>query len=286
MSPIVRDGYLPGVPCWVDTGQPDPGAAASFYGELFGWRFADRVPAGSPGRYLVGRLDGHDVAGIGPELRGVPTTPAWDTYVSVTGADETAARVREAGGSVLAAPLDVGDGGRMAVCADPAGARFRLWEPRGFIGAQVANDAGTWNWSTLATGDVERAAAFYAAVFGWEATPMDLGQGEVVLCRVPGYGEFLQRFDPGIRSRHASGGLWAGFSDAVAWITPAAGPGEPARWDVTFAVADADASARRAAELGARVVRPPVTAGVTRIAVLADPQGAVFTVSRYLPGSA
>jgi predicted enzyme related to lactoylglutathione lyase len=282
---MVRDAYPPGVPCWVDTGQSDPAAAAGFYGDLFGWRFADRMPAGSPGRYLVGRLDAHDVAGIGsgPDA-GIPATPTWDTYVSVASADETAARVREAGGTVLVAPFDVLDVGRMAECADPAGASFRLWEPRGFTGAQVANEAGTWNWSTLATGDVERAVAFYGAVFGWEATPMDLGDGEVVLCRVPGYGEFLERFEPGIRARHASGGMWAGFSDAVAWITPAAGDGEPARWEVTFAVGDADASARRAAELGARVVRPPATIGVARVAVLADPEGAVFTVSRYQPG--
>jgi predicted enzyme related to lactoylglutathione lyase len=280
---MVRDGYPPGVPCWVDTGQPDPAAAAGFYGDLFGWRFADRMPAGSPDRYLVGRLHDHDIAGIGSEPGGAPA-PTWDTYVSVASADETAGRVRAAGGAVLAAPVDVFDHGRMAVCADPAGARFRLWEPRGFVGAQVANEAGTWNWSTLAAGDVGRAVAFYGAVFGWEATAMDLGQGEVVLCRVPGYGEFLERFEPGIRARHASGGMWAGFSDAVAWITPAAAGGEPDRWDVTFAVADADATAEHAAALGARLVRPPVTTGVTRVAVLADPRGAVFTVSRYQPG--
>ena len=145
MSPMVRDAYLPGVPCWVDTAQLDPAAAAGFYGDLFGWRFADRVPAGSPVRYLVGRLDEHDVAGIGSDPAAVPATPTWDTYVSVASADEAAARVREAGGAVLAPPFDVLDDGRMAVCADPAGAPFRLWEPRGFAGAQVANEAGTWN---------------------------------------------------------------------------------------------------------------------------------------------
>jgi predicted enzyme related to lactoylglutathione lyase len=279
---LVRDGYPPGVPCWVDTAQPDPDAAEGFYGDLFGWRFAGRMPAGAPGRYVVARRWDHGVAGIGSDPDGGPTTPTWDTYVSVASADETAARVREAGGAVLAAPLDVLDDGRMAVCADPAGARFRLWEPRGFAGAQVVNVAGSWNWSTLSTDDPDRAIAFYGAVFGWEATTLDLGQGEVVMWRVPGYAEFLERLQPDLRRRHAEGGVPAGFSDAIAWMTPAAG--ELARWDVTFAVDDADATARRAAELGGRVVRPPVTAGVTRVAVLRDPQGAVFTVSRYQPG--
>jgi uncharacterized protein len=284
VSPLVRDRYLPGVPCWVDSVQPDPEAAARFYGDLFGWRFVDRTIPGRPGRYQVGRLGDHDVAGIGTQP-GVPRTPMWDTYVSVSSADIAAARVTEAGGTVLTAPFDVLDDGRLAVCTDVAGAEFRLWEPRAFLGAQVVNVAGTWNWSMLATADVDRSVAFYKAVFGWESTRLDLGQGEVVLCRLPGYGEFLERLEPGIRGRHASGGLWEGFSDAVAWITPASSPVQPARWGVTFAVEDADASARRATDLGARMVRPPETAGVTRVAVLADPQGAVFTVSRYQPAT-
>ena len=50
---IERDGYPAGVPCWIDTSQPDPDAAASFYGSLFGWGFEDRMPHDAPGRYLV-----------------------------------------------------------------------------------------------------------------------------------------------------------------------------------------------------------------------------------------
>ena len=38
-----RDGYIAGVPCWVDTSQPDPDAAADFYGGLFGWEFEDAM---------------------------------------------------------------------------------------------------------------------------------------------------------------------------------------------------------------------------------------------------
>src|SRR3712207_7535287 len=37
-----RDGYIPGVPCWVDASEPDPQAAVDFYGGLFGWEFRDR----------------------------------------------------------------------------------------------------------------------------------------------------------------------------------------------------------------------------------------------------
>ena len=34
-----RDDYEPGVPCWIDTLQPDVDASLAFYGELFGWQY-------------------------------------------------------------------------------------------------------------------------------------------------------------------------------------------------------------------------------------------------------
>jgi predicted enzyme related to lactoylglutathione lyase len=53
---------------------------------------------------------------------------------------------------------------------------------------------------------------------------------------------------------------------------------------VTFSVADTDAVAATAAELGGRVVTPPIDAGPVRVAVLSDRQGAVFSVNTYQPG--
>src|SRR4051812_34769042 len=94
-----QDRYIPGVPCWVDTTQPDPDAAVAFYGDLFGWTFEDIMPPGAPGSYHVARLHGGDVAAIG-----APGQAAWNTYVWVTDADATAAKVREAGGRVLEEP--------------------------------------------------------------------------------------------------------------------------------------------------------------------------------------
>jgi hypothetical protein len=60
-----RDGYIPGVPCWVDTSQPDPQAAVDFYSGLFGWEFENVLPPDSPGKYFVARLRGGDVAAVG-----------------------------------------------------------------------------------------------------------------------------------------------------------------------------------------------------------------------------
>src|SRR3712207_3065337 len=110
-----QDRYIPGVPCWVDTTQPDPQAAVTFYGELFGWEFEDVMPAGSPARYFVARLGGGDVAAVA-WVEGGAAPAAWNTYVWADSAGESAAKVRDAGGTVLVEPFEVGDSGRMAVC--------------------------------------------------------------------------------------------------------------------------------------------------------------------------
>ena len=83
-----RDGYIAGVPCWVDTSQPDPDAAAEFYGGLFGWEFEDAMPAGSPGRYLIARLRGGEVAAVSSPPEGAPPQAVWNTYIWVEDADE------------------------------------------------------------------------------------------------------------------------------------------------------------------------------------------------------
>jgi uncharacterized protein len=282
---IERDGYPAGVPCWVDTAQPDAQAAAEFYGGLFGWEFEDRTPAGSPLRYLVGQLRGRDVAAVGslPEDAGGAT---WNTYVWVDDADASTATIQGAGGSVLMEPFDVSDAGRMAVFADPTGAAFCIWEAKTGRGAQVVNEPGTWNFSGLNTHDPEAAKEFYAKVFGWEANRMgDDGAGEV--WRLPGYGDSLERLDPGMRARMAEVGAPEGFDDAVAWLTPMTDdqfdPGTTPHWHVTFAVDDADGTARRAEELGGKVLVAPLDAPWVRMTELSDPQGAVFTASRFTP---
>jgi uncharacterized protein len=283
----MRDHYLPGVPCWVDTAQPDPPAAARFYGGLFGWDFDDRMPAGSPGEYLVARLHGADVAAVASPSADATDPPVWTTYIAVEQADDAAAVIRKAGGRVLVEPFDVSDTGRMAVAADPSGAVFALWEAGSFHGAQLVNAPGTWNWSDLNTRDPASSAAFYGTVFGWEAATVDLGFGAGTMWRRPGYGNDLEADDPGLRRRHEEYGAPPGFADAVGWMLPMT-PGQfpadvPPHWSVTFAVDDTDGTVARAAELGGSVVVPPFEAGPTRVAVLGDPAGAVFTVSHYQP---
>jgi predicted enzyme related to lactoylglutathione lyase len=56
-------------------------------------------------------------------------------------------------------------------------------------------------------------------------------------------------------------------------------------WSLDFWVEDADASAGRVVELGGKAVVPPYDAPGFREAVLADPQGASFSVSKLTAGA-
>ncbi len=73
-----RDGYIPGVPCWIDTSQSDPEAAVDFYSGLFGWEFEDVMPPESKGKYFIARLRGGDVAAVGSIPEGAPPMARWN----------------------------------------------------------------------------------------------------------------------------------------------------------------------------------------------------------------
>jgi predicted enzyme related to lactoylglutathione lyase len=274
-----RDGYIPGVPCWVDTSQPDPEAVLEFYSGLFGWKLENVMPPGSDGKYFIGRLRGGDVAAVGSIREGAPPMATWNTYVWVESADETASKVHDAGGSVMREPFDIPGFGRMAVFTDPEGAAFCVWLAKEHKGARIVNEHGSLNFNGLNTRDVEGAKSFYGSVFGWQTLTLARGAEMFTL---PGYGDYLERHHPDLRKRMAEAGAPEGFEDVVANITPITGdhPDTPAHWSVTFAVDDADATAAKAAELGGKVVVPPFDAPWIRMTVIGDPQGATFIASK------
>jgi predicted enzyme related to lactoylglutathione lyase len=277
-----RKSYPAGVPCWVDTMQPDPDAAKTFYGGLFGWEFDDRAPQGSTGPYYVAQLHGRDVAAVGGPLE-AGASPFWNTYTAVENADRTATRVREAGGRVVTEPIDVPGAGRMAVFTDTQGAVFSAWEAADFVGAQLVNEPGTWNFSEYNTRDPEEATRFYRAAFGWNVISFAMGDSAFTFFTLPGYGDFLAKQNPELRENIEAQGAPSGFADAVAWLIEQSGEQGPPHWTVTFAVDDADAVATRAEQLGATIVVPPFDAEPVRMTVIADPQGALFTASKYDP---
>ena len=270
-----RETYPAGVPCWVETLQPDPRASLDFYGRLLGWEFAGPgpMPGGLSGEYFVARVDGRDVAGIGslPDVEPAPVA-SWATYVRVDGVEESAERATAAGGSLLVGPLDALPAGRLAVLFDPAGAAVCLWEARARQGAQLVNEPRTWTMSSLHTTDVEGAKAFYGALFGWQPEAFGSPEAPLTLWRLPGYvGEAGQPIP----------------RDVVAVMAPA-GDGAaavPPHWNVNLRVEDADATVEQAASLGGRVLLPPLDTPGFRSAVVADPQGAAFSISQLIAGA-
>jgi predicted enzyme related to lactoylglutathione lyase len=269
--------YPSGVPSWVDVVAHELDEAKRFYAGLFDWTFTDAIPAEAPGNYLIATIGGEDVAAIAsPDSDDEAVT--WRTYIAVDDADTTAKAVDAAGGTVTLAPVDAGPGGRQAVCVDPRGAEFRLWQARKRLGAQLTNAPGTWNFSDLLTTDPHQAATFYASLFGWEVD--DVGYATMV--RRPGYGDHLAAtVDPDIRARQSDIVTPAGFEDAVAWMRLIS-EGHPERWQVTFAVADRDASAATAEGLGATVLASEDSEW-TKTATIRDPQGAELVLSQFTP---
>jgi uncharacterized protein len=276
-----RDGYIPGVPCWVDTSQPDPEAAVEFYSGLFGWEFEDVMPSSSEGKYFIARLRGGDVAAVGSIPDAAPPMAMWNTYVWVESADDTASKISDAGGAAVMEPFDVMDAGRMAVFTDPEGAAFCVWQAKEQKGAQVVNEHGSLNFNGLNTRDVEGAKSFYGSVFGWTTLALDGAE----MWTLPGYGDHLERDNPDLRKLTREAGAPEEFVDVVASINPIPDdqPDTPAHWSVTFAVDDADAVAEKASELGGKVVVPPFDAPWVRTTVLSDPQGATFIASKFVP---
>jgi len=261
-----RTEYTPGTPSWADNASADPAKAAEFYSQLFGWDTEDVMPAEADGRYFMARLRGKDVAALGSAPQeGMPAV--WNTYVTVTDVEETAEKVKDAGGTVMMEPFDVFDAGRMAVFADPSGAVFMAWKPNQMIGAYIVNEPNTLCWNELATRDVEGSREFYGKVFGWQTNDMDFAGGKYTVWYLPGVDV-------------AEGGGIGGMMEMNEQF-----PADlPPHWLVYFAVEDTDATVAKAGELGGSTVVEPFDAeGVGRIAVVSDPNGAAFAAITVTP---
>jgi predicted enzyme related to lactoylglutathione lyase len=247
----IRDTRSVGVPCKVDTFQPDPRAAMDFYGPLFGWSFDDPtpMPAGLEGDYYTACIRGRQVAGIGQAPPSSP--PTWNTHVRVDDVGEALARAKHEGGTRLAGPFGAGPDGVLAVVADATGVPFCLWQAGESDGDGLDDEPNTWAMSSLHTPDVERARAFYGAMFNWELEP------------VPN-AAFL---------------LWRRSGRVVAVVTATDGVAVPPHWSVNFAVQDPDSIARRAVALGGTILMAPMDTPGFRSAVIGDPQGGFIAVS-------
>src|ERR1700742_3693236 len=97
---VTRDTPWPdGTPCWVDLGTGDIKQALRFYSAQFGWDIAEGGP--EVGGYSLARVDGRNVAGIGPNMSQPDAPSAWSTCFAAADADAAAARITSAGGQVV-----------------------------------------------------------------------------------------------------------------------------------------------------------------------------------------
>jgi uncharacterized protein len=241
-----------GLPSWVALTTEDSAAARRFYRALLNWQEPGAADSGAMPD--VNLLRGRVVAGISAKTGTL--RQGWRMYLSVKDAEAAAKAVAAAGGKIVHAPTTLGKAGRYAVFADHSGAEFAVWQSSEFAGAAALKEPGAFVWSELITDDVKASADFYGAVFGWELTS-------------PVPSNPSQR-----REWRARGRSFAGLLPR-----PPAMPKEiPPYWDVMFAVTDPAATVEAAVRFGGKNLLPPTDTAHGRIAVFADPMGAVFSV--------
>lgn len=235
---------LEGMPYWQDLATRDTAKSTYFYSKLLGWEVSDDS-------YRVARMQGLPVAGFIPQLNDPTMTDAWVTYFLARDVDGVCADVEKRGGAVLAV-ADVSLG-RMALCADPAGAVFGLIEPAGEDQFVAAGEPGTPVWHEYVALDHGRECIdFYADLFDWEVTVSD------------GYYVATSEGAPflGLRDESDSPEM----------------QGVPGFWETYLGVDNAELAARRATELGAEVLAGPEESPFGPLVVVADATGATATL--------
>jgi len=243
--------------CWINMLTPQPAEARTFFAKLLDWTYVEM-------RGFVGhsvQVGGRNIGGLfdleGPNTpKG--TRPLIGVMVKVESADAACTKVTSLGGNAKPA-FDIMDQGRMAVCTDPNGAAFDVWEPKKLLGTDAdSTHHGAPSWFETMTTDVDRAATFYSGLFGWtpEVMPMP-GPKYTIL-------------------KHGTADV-AGMMP----IPPQMGKLRP-HWATYFTVKDADETAREAVTLGATLCVPVQDVpGIGRFCGITSPQGVTFYVITY-----
>jgi predicted enzyme related to lactoylglutathione lyase len=253
-----------GTIAWVDMQTPDLDKAKRFYGELLGWSFIGSDDTNSE-FYMTAHIRGRRVAGISRLPSQTQDRPAWTVYLATDNADDTARRIKDAGGRLLMPPMDVVEYGRTAIATDPAGANFGIWQAKERHGAQVVDEPGAMAWHEIYTHDVTKARDFYAQVFGLEQRRLD---------------------SPSLEYWTLHKGAKTAFG--VMQMTSSMPADLPAHWNTYFAVADIDAAVKKVTALGGTVMAPPFDTPYGRMSAVIDPSGAAFSAIKLAanrPGS-
>jgi uncharacterized protein len=245
--------HTPGTPCWVSLMVHGLTTTQEFYGALFGWEF--RPGPQQLGPYVRALLDGYEVAGIGqlPPDRRLPV--AWTPYLASDDVDVTAETVRLCGGTIGVGPLDAAEAGRLAIGSDPSGAVFGIWQAAEHQGTGLTGVPGTPAWNELLTFESVSVAKFYETVFGHDEEAVVSADFDYLTLQIEG--------------RPVAGIHGVGHP-----LPRDRGP----HWITYFEVADADDAVDRLVDLGGHVLSPPKDSAHGRVATVADPEGARFSL--------
>jgi uncharacterized protein len=250
-----RESAPIGAPCWSDLWTSDVEGSAKFYSELLGWEAQEPNP--EFGGYFMFTRAGVPIAGGMGGMGDMPASNTWRIYLAVRDAEASVEAARSAGAEVLSPAMAVADLGVQADFNDPTGAHFGLWQPGTFPGFTVLAEPGAPSWFELLTRDHGAAVAFYQTAFGWETENLsDTHEFRYTLLHPSGH-DFL-----------------AGIMDASSFL-PA---GTNSHWRIYWEVEDVDASVKRVSELGGSVTSEPADTPYGRMASVADPAGAEFSL--------
>ncbi|MEZ5276006.1 MAG: VOC family protein [Opitutaceae bacterium] len=239
---------------WRDLFVADIDRVRPFYESLFGWEFDASVDYGN---FQLARLDGRPVAGfvLMDEDRTRDVTTQWVPNLLVEDVDAVAARFAD-GGTVLRAPVDLPDRGRVAVVEDAEEAPVLLLETRNGTPTPPTGAPGTFFWTELWSADEAISLPFYEQTVGYRRVPTPEG------------------IDPSYRIIGVGGERQAGLV-----VIPY--DGVRPHWLSYIAVDDPSAIAERAVALGGRVLIAPDETNGRVAAVLADPGGGVFGIQQW-----
>ena len=242
---------------WTELSTTDTAAAQEFYRKVVGWSTNKFDGAGVDYTMLmVGDAPIGGVMDLPAEAKAMGARPGWVAYTEVPDVDQTIADAVELGAKVLMPAHTAPNVGRFAILADPQGAIFAVITSATAPAEENDPKPGEFSWHELVTTDAAAAIEFYDKLFGWESKG-EFDMGEKGIYRMFG------------RDRFTYGGVMK-KPEGMSW---------PSHWLHYISVENADEAAERATNAGASVLMPPMDVpGGGRIAIMTDPQGAMFAV--------
>ena len=234
---------------WFSLLSEDVNAAAAFYAELFGWEI---VPGPTGG--LMALRDGQPFAGMNSIENRIPeaSESLWLAAIAVTDPTRSVAAAKRLGGTIHQDVTELEGWGTYAVIQDPQGAPLMIVDPARSLGGRQGYSG--WRWAELWTHDPGAAATFYREVIGYEIENVPVGDGIYTALRGSG-------------TRNA--GLVKLERTDIA-----------SRWAPYIGVTDLRGILVRVWAARGQVLREPsevdfAVAGANRVALVADPSGAV-----------